>query len=256
MAGSRGTGWAATAAGLVGGLVWSLWVAFSMPSGRHGAVACGTPAPGSRATVERSWLPPSATCVHTAPGGAVERVPYIGTATTVLMTVVALLLLACLVAGLARVAHRLLLRPDPRTDRRPGRGPWRAAGHALGAAGLGATVAVLGGKTALLMTLRTHGAGLVFAVVAVGLVAIGAATVLDRLTGPGGTRLDARRRGTAVGTIGTAATFGLVYVTSTGLPMFDVGRWALVGAAVFAVLATLQRLGAATPPDPAHVAQR
>lgn len=255
---SRGTGWTATVAGLVGGLIWSMWVAFSMPSWFDAGDSCtGGSLPDAYALAETSWLPPGATCVYTAPSGAVERVPFIGAGMSFLMSVVAVALIGCTVAGLGRIAHRLLLEPDPRADPQPGRGPWWATGHAVAAGLLGVGVAVVGGRTAYLVTVITTGAGLAFAFVGVAVLAAVAATQVDRRIGPGGTRLDARRRGTAVGLMGTAATFGLVYATGGQalLPSFEPVWWAAIGAAVFALLAALQRLGAATPPSPAHFAQ-
>ncbi|NIH79837.1 hypothetical protein [Amycolatopsis viridis] len=213
-------------AGLAGWLVWSMVVESAMPSWFDPGDSC----PGAR-SVERSYFPPSATCV-TADG----PVEYLAGSTTLLLTVAAVVLAVLTVTGLAVLGFGLL-RPAPVSA--PGaRQPVR---HVLGAAALGAAGCAIARVVLLVAVFAGGPPGVITAAVVLVLTAIGAAAALDRACGPGG---DPRRRATVLVLTGTAVVAGVV-VTAWG----DYGAdrtglgpaWTLpLGGVVFAAVAGLQ----------------
>ena len=224
-------------AGLVGCLVWSVTVEAAMPSWFDPDDSC----PGV-SLVAKSYFPPRATCVYE--DGAVEYIPL---AKTVILTVLLVFLAAVLVTGLAVLGWQVLR--SARSDARPGR-PVR---HVLGAAVLGVVTGEVA-RAAVVIALLGGPPGAATALLAVLLLAVGAANALDRAVGPG--RGGSPRRATAVVAAGAAA----VLVAATGTPLGP--GWATaVGAVVFAVVAAAQWFtlpGGSVPrvPVPAVVAGR
>lgn len=219
--------------GLLGGLVWSVVTEASMPSWFDLDDSC----PGA-SRAEKSYFPPSASCVHEA-GRVVSRTAYVPLPKTVALTAFAVVLAVAIVSGLVVLGSRLRAtgaRGGTRVE------PRRLARHILGAAMLGAATAVFGRAVTLFALFLGGPPGGVCAVGLVGLGAVAAAKTLDTAAGPGGNA--AARRAVALVAIGIAAT-----ATLTALLWDEYTKdntvagplWAPAAAAgVFAIIAAAQ----------------
>ncbi|EHR58975.1 hypothetical protein [Saccharomonospora cyanea] len=219
--------------GLAGFMVWAVAVEAAMPSWFDPDDSC----PGATG-VERSYFPPSATCVH----GDGRVVDHISRPETVVLAIVFVLLAAVVVTGLAVLGWRLL-RHDQADLGKPK--PKRPALHVLGAALLGVVAGAVARAAVILASLTAGPPGGATAFVAVALWAIGVASALDRAVGPGrGGSSGSYRRGTALVLAGATALLVLVVVTWDEYAEHNTllgPAWAIAaGAGVFALLAAVQ----------------
>jgi len=197
----------------------------------------GDSCPGAT-RVEKSYFPPSATCVY----GTSRSVDYIPWLETLILTVAIVLLAIMTVAGLVVLGSR-----PPRYDQAAlgELKPRRPVLHMLGAAVLGVVTVMVARPAIIIAALLggPPGGAAVFVIVVLG--AIGSASALDRAVGPD--RGGSSRRATVLVVTGSAAMLILVIATWRAYEEYNTllgPGWAIaMGAGVFAVLAGVQWLG-------------
>ncbi|MFF0343540.1 hypothetical protein [Kribbella sp. NPDC004875] len=220
--------------GLVGGLAWTTVVTLSMPGWYDPSADCVHKFVGASGdpVVRTTWFPPSASCVY---GDQVRQ--YMSTTRTVALSVIGVLLLVVVAAGLILTVRRLRgdagpIQPVGTVDLRR-----RRINHLLfGALDTALVFAVLTFLNAAAIVFGGLPGGILFIVtVLAGLSAFG--TTLDRHMGPlPASALDSRRRGTVAG----VATYAVVFVATavTGqLPFFRFWAVPLAGIAYAAIAA-------------------
>ncbi|GAA1684534.1 hypothetical protein GCM10009745_31190 [Kribbella yunnanensis] len=232
------------AAGLGLGLIWTVVVSASMPSGWDPSKSCFDklgPTYGPDATADTSWFPPSATCDF---GDGNVR-DYMTTTQSVILSVTGILVLALVLAGIVRTLRTLSGEPGPARSADDVNLRRRHRNHLLyGALDVLMLVAVASALNVAAIIFGGIIGGILFLITTIaGLGAL--ANVLDRHTGPlPSTALDSRRRGAATGGI----VFGVIFVATalTGqLPFFRL--WAAPLAAItYAVAVHIQWTKAAT----------
>ncbi|GAA3136110.1 hypothetical protein JOF29_001266 [Kribbella aluminosa] len=220
--------------GLIGGLVWTTVVTLSQPNWYDPGQDCARRTGAMDAVPRTSWFPPSASCVS---GGEVHQ--YMSTTRSVVLSVLGVLLLIVLAAGLILTVQRLTGEPGPlRTGDGVALGRRRRSHLAFGALDMAVAFALITFLNAVAIVFGGLPGGVLVIVTSLaGLSAFG--TVLDRHMGPlPSTALDSRRRGTVAG----VATYGVVFAAtavSGQLPFFRF--WAVpLGAVTYAVIAGVQ----------------
>ena len=241
--------------GLAGLLVWSLVVQSVLPSWFDPAEACARrfPTASFRVDIETWVLPPRATCTFGNERGIPVAHEYVPVVATVCLTVVFAVLTVLAVAGLAVLVRRLLWR-DPAADaeraepRTGWKSPaWRFGSHVAGVAMLGIIATGFGPLIFVFTGMLGGGPAAAVTVAAAVLGVVVAATALDVACGPGRSgRLGSRRRGTALGVLGSATVLGAIIAGDAAHATVSLGpSWpALAAAGVpFAVIASLQWIG-------------
>lgn len=227
-------------AGLVLGLAWAIAVSTSMPSWFDPTEACEKKfpshiTPDGPLDIRTGWFPPRAACDF----GAGDVQQYISATRSAVLSVLGVLILVMLVAGLVLTTKRLSGEPG---QTRPAEGVdlRRRKRNQLtfGALDVLVATAVLVFFNAIAIVLGEIVGGVLFVVSTIaGLSALCAA--LDRHMGPlPSTALESRRRGTVTGAI----LFGVIFTATavTGqLPFFRL--WAAPLAAItYAAVVHLQ----------------
>ncbi|TDO68545.1 hypothetical protein EV651_102468 [Kribbella sp. VKM Ac-2571] len=218
--------------GLIGGLVWTTVVTLSMPGWYAPGEDCARKVGAVDAVPRTSWFPPSASCVS---GDEVRQ--YMSTTRSVVLSVVGVLLLLLIAAGLILTVQRLTgaagpIRTGDDLKRR------RRSHLTFGALDMGVAFAFVTFLNAVAIVFGGLPGAILFILTAlVGLSAFG--TVLDRHMGPlPSSALESRRRGTVAG----LATFGIVFAAtavSGQLPFFRF--WAVpLSAIAYAAIAAAQ----------------
>ncbi|MGC9667822.1 hypothetical protein ACNTMW_14865 [Planosporangium sp. 12N6] len=204
--------------GLAGGLVWSAVVQSSMPSwfDPGGACANRSGGDGGDVTVRTSVFPPRATCTFSDGSGTVD---YISPGKSLVFSVILGVLLVSTVAGLVLLGRQLLRRHPAasavgeRTNAASQEGGTglRAVVHLLAAAALGIAATYVGPYAAIVVAFLAGVPAIVVTAAVIVLAVIVLSTALDTAVGPGyGDRVDSRRRGVAVGGIGSAVVLVLL----------------------------------------------
>ncbi len=224
--------------GLVLALGWTGVVSTSMPSWWDPDEACAVRfggADSSNVDVHTGWFPPRASCDFG--NGNVQD--FISPARSAVLSVVGVLILVVLIAGLILTVRRLTGEPGPlRTADDVDLGKRRMSHLTFGALDMAVVVAVVTAANAFAIILGDLPGGIVFAVAAMtGLSAL--SVVLDRHLGPlPTTALESRRRGTVAGLTVFAVIFAATAVTGQ-MPFFRL--WSVPLAAItYAVVAAVQ----------------
>ena len=223
---------------LVLGLAWTIEVTTSMPSWFDPAEACALRfggADSANVEVHTGWFPPQASCDF----GSGNVQDFISPTKSTVLSVVGVLILIVVIAGLILTARRLTGEPGvQKTADDIDLGKRRMSQLTFGALDMAVVVAVLTAANAFAIVLGGPPGGIMFAAAAmVGLSAL--SVVLDRHMGPlPSTALDSRRRGTVAG----LSVFGVIFAATAAagqLPFFRL--WSVPLAAItYAVVSAVR----------------